>query len=88
MKKLFTLAFLAIVASLNAFATTYLIAGSHDILNGSVDWSTASTENDMTEGTDGTFSLIIKNKTVSKGTYEYKVFEKGGTAAYPHDISC
>jgi hypothetical protein len=83
MKKLFTLAFLAIVASLNAFATTYLIAGSHDILNGSVDWSTASTENDMTEGTDGTFSLIIKNKTVSKGTYEYKVFEKGGTAAYP-----
>lgn len=50
----------------------WTIAGSSKALFGT-DWDPTNSANDMTVQSDGTFKLVIKNKTLPKGTIQYKV---------------
>lgn len=50
----------------------WTIAGSSLALFGT-SWDPANADNDMTVQSDGTFKLVIKNKTLPKGKIEYKV---------------
>jgi len=50
----------------------WTIAGSSKALFGT-DWDPTNSANDMTVQSDGTFKLVIKNKTLPKGKIEYKV---------------
>lgn len=50
----------------------WTIAGSSLALFGT-SWDPANADNDMTVQSDGTFKLELKNKTLPKGTIQYKV---------------
>lgn len=50
----------------------WTIAGSSKALFGT-DWDPTNSANDMTVQSDGTFKLELKNKTLPKGTIQYKV---------------
>ena len=50
----------------------WTIAGSSVALFGT-SWDPTNADNDMTVQSDGTFKLVIKNKTLPKGTIQYKV---------------
>lgn len=53
--------------------TTWTVVGNKVILNGSTDWDTNNTDNDMVKGADGTYTLIVEKTNLAAGDYEYKV---------------
>ncbi len=75
MKKTITLFILLFILSIGQmWATTWTVAGHHEILNGSNDWKFDNTANDMTDmGTDGWFGLLVTDKSLSAETYKFKV---------------
>ncbi|MDD3321112.1 MAG: hypothetical protein PHS59_06685 [Paludibacter sp.] len=69
MKKITLLFFAIIMANLLSFGADFTVTGNFN------DWNNSAAEYKMTEiGTSGVYSL---EKTLSAGTYEYKVFNTG-----------
>ena len=70
----------------NAFAATWTVAASSaNIVNGSATWAQAATENDMTNTSGSTWALLVRNKSISAGSYEFKVCkDHAWTTAYPN----
>lgn len=75
MKKPITLFILLFILSIGQmWATTWTVAGNHEILNGLNDWKFDNSENDMINtGVDGWFGLLVTDKSLSAETYKFKV---------------
>lgn len=54
-------------------AQTYTVAGDHDIVNGTTDWSPSNTANDMTNVGSDYYKLVVNCGELNAGSYEYKV---------------
>ncbi|MBQ0069488.1 MAG: hypothetical protein KBT09_07015, partial [Bacteroidales bacterium] len=52
---------------------TWTVVGNKAILNGSTDWDTNNTANDMVKGANGTYTLTVEKTNLAAGNYEYKV---------------
>ena len=65
----------ATVSSSDAYRHT--IAGNKSVLNGENDW-TFYASNDMSDDDlDGVFTLVVRNKHLTAGTYNFKAFRGG-----------
>lgn len=80
-KLLLFVAFLLAV-SLNAHAD-WIVAGQSAIMNNNADWDPSATANKMTNVSGNYWKLVVSNKTLSAGTYEYKVTNGTWGEAYP-----
>ena len=86
--KLFFLTLVALLswASPTLAQDTWTVAGSSAALNGTADWSTTETANDMETGDGTNYSLTVTDCTLEKGTiYKFKVVKNHdwGYGAYP-----
>ena len=54
--------------------TTYTIVGVADVVNGTAEWATDATANDMTASAAGVYELVVEGASLTSGTdYEYKM---------------
>ena len=70
--RLFCLSLLVMVTGMVSAQTYYTVAGDHDIVNGTTDWSPSNAANDMTNVGSDYYKLVV-NCELNAGIYEYKV---------------
>lgn len=63
---------------------TYTVVGDAAIFGTDNGWKPELTENDMTEGEEGIYTLVKKSVTLATGSYEYKVaYDHSWAASFP-----